>query len=190
MTTIFEPLNPKRVFLLVVDPQEKLLNVMPEKEKVIKKIALVSQSAKILNIPIFLTTQYQKGIGPVVSELDDALAGISPIDKMEFNCFENEDVKLAFSEIYLSRDIMLVVGIEAHICVFQTVMGAIKYGFKPYIVGDAITSRNLADKDLAMARFAQMGVVVGSAEMAIYEMLKKAGTDEFKAILKHVVANS
>ena len=179
-------LNPRRCCLLVIDPQERLMEAIHKADRVIRNTALMIHCAKAMEIPIIATTQYEKGLGPFVPELAELLADVTCVDKIEFNALADYNVKQALTSLPVSVDTLIMVGIEAHICVYQTAICAIKMGYRPWIVADAISSRKKQNTKLALSRMEAIGVSVGPAEMAVYELLGKAGTPTFKAMLPHL----
>ena len=175
-------LHSSRCCLLVVDPQEKLMKVISKADKVIKNSVLMIRMAQTLKMPVLATTQYRKGLGPFVPEIEELLEGIPCIDKMEFNAFLNHDFRKALSELPASVDTLLITGVEAHICIYQTALGALHNGFRPWVVADAISSRDKKNHKLAIQRLLSMGVAAGPAEMAVYEILARADSGLFKAM--------
>ncbi len=181
-----ELLTPQRCCLVIVDPQERLMATIYEADRVIRNIVLLIHCAKTLAIPILATTQYKKGLGPFVPELDELLTEVACADKVEFNGLANESVNTMFNSLPKSVDTLLLAGAEAHICIFQTAMGAQQAGYKPWIAADAVSSRDKRNADLALNRMQSLGMAVGPTEMAVYELLHKAGNPPFKAMLPHL----
>jgi nicotinamidase-related amidase len=182
----FDMLTPKRCCLMIVDPQEKLMAAIFEADRVVRNTKLLIHCARTLDMPILTTTQYRKGLGPYVPELEELLADVPCIDKVEFNAFANPDVSSAALNLPKSVDTVLLAGAEAHICIFQTAMGAMKAGYQPWIAADAVSSRDGRNAELALKRMQGLGMTVGPTEMAIYELLYKAGSPAFKAMLPHL----
>ena len=179
-------LTPKRCCLMIVDPQERLMAAIYKAERVVHNTSLLIHCAKTLEIPILATTQYRKGLGPFVPELEKLLADVDCIDKIEFNSFASPAVRQAMNSLPKTVDTILFAGAEAHICIFQTAMGALRAGYQPWIPADAISSRNERNATLAVNRMRAEGMTVGSTEMAVYELLHKAGSPAFKAMLPHL----
>ena len=179
-------LTPERCCLMVVDPQERLMSAIYKAERVVRNTSLLIHCAKTLEIPILATTQYIKGLGPYVPELEELVADVPCIDKIEFNGFANPAVSSMMTSLPKTVDTLLLAGAEAHICIFQTAMGALKAGYQPWIAADAISSRQKRNAELAITRMQTMGMTVGSTEMAVYELLQKAGSSSFKAMLPHL----
>jgi len=167
--------------LVVVDVQERLLPHVVGPEEVVANIVKLLRFARVVGIPVVLTEQLK--LGPTVAEISRELPGISPIGKTEFGCLACD----AFAEALgvLGRRVLVIAGLEAHICVMQTALQAIP-GYTVHVVGDAVSSRSLANRDAALQRMAQAGVVVTSTEMLLYEIMARAGTEEFRAALELV----
>lgn len=170
--------------LVVIDVQEKLFAKMEEKERVAENICKLIRFADILGIPIVITEQYPKGLGPTISEIRELTSTIKPIEKLEFSCLASSAFRERLAEIHAKN--LVLTGIEAHICVAQTAIEALMYGYRVYVVHDAISSRRLEDKTVAVERMRQHGVTIVTSEMLMYEILRKAGTPEFKKVLKLV----
>lgn len=182
----YDLLNPKRSCLFVIDHQERLMAAIEKAEKVVAKTRLMIHCAKTLDIPIIATTQYKKGLGPFVPELAELLEGVSEIEKMEFNALANPQVRTEIFGLPSAIDTIIITGVEAHICVNQTAIGVLNTGYHPWIVSDAVSSRDKKNAKAALKRLQSLGIPVGPAEMAVYELLGKAGTPEFKTMLPHL----
>jgi len=179
-------LTPDRCCLFVVDPQVKLMAAIHKAERVIKNVVLMIHCAQALSIPIIASTQYKKGLGPLVPELAELLVDVPTGDKTEFNGLANPEIKKLLAALPDTVDTLILVGAEAHICIYQTAVGGLQAGYHPWIVADAVSSREKRNMRLALARMQTLGMAVGPAEMAIYELLHKAGTPPFKALLPHL----
>lgn len=166
-------------FLVVIDMQERLLPVIADKERILEHALRLVKFARIVGLPIVLTEQ--QNLGETASELREELQDIQPIKKWEFDCFESG----AFTDRLeqLMRNTLICCGIEAHICVAQTALHALSR-HSVHVVSDAVSSRSLHNREVALERMRQAGIIVTSTEMAIYELLGKAGTDEFREVLK------
>ncbi len=186
MLTNHDLLTPQRCCLMIVDPQERLMAAIYKAERVVRHAALLIHCAKTLEIPILATTQYKKGLGPFVPELEELLSDVPCIDKIEFNGFANPAVSKMVNSLPKTVDTILLAGAEAHICIFQTAMGALQAGYQPWIAADAVSSREKRNAKLALKRMQAHGMTVGPTEMAVYELLQKAGSPAFKAMLPHL----
>jgi nicotinamidase-related amidase len=171
---------------MVIDPQENLMKAIYRADRVIINTSLMIHCAKAMDIPIVATTQYKKGLGALVPELADLLIDTICVDKIEFNSLANYNVKQAISSLPSIIDTLIMVGVEAHICIYQTAACAIKMGYRPWIVADAVSSRKKENVKLALSRLETIGATVGPSEMAVYELLGKAGTPTFKALLPYL----
>jgi isochorismate hydrolase len=167
--------------LLVIDVQERLLPAIANGEAVVANIVKLLRFAQIIELPVILTEQQK--LGATVEAVRAEIPGVEPISKMEFGCFACSDFEEAVRGS--GRNTLVLSGIEAHICVAQTALGAVpEYGV--HVLSDAISSRSLDDKKVALKRMLQAGVTITSTEMLMYELLGQAGTDEFRAVLKLV----
>ncbi len=171
-------IEPQDCLLIVIDIQKKLAPHIAETTEIVKKILKLIRLARLIDVPVLLTEQ--ENLGDTVDEVQFELAGITPVRKLSFSCF-GEDT---FSRRLVSYDrrTLILMGIEAHICVAQTALGA-PSGFRSVVVADATASRSAFDKETALARLKDNGVTITSADMLIYELLQTAGTDTFRAAL-------
>jgi nicotinamidase-related amidase len=168
--------------LLVVDVQEKLAPLQHNADETIKNIQFIMGAANLLEIPSITTEQYPKGIGPTVLQLQPHSKDIH--EKMTFSCAQDERILNAIKKT--NRQQIIICGIETHICVLQTAIDLHEQGFKPYVIQDATSSRNINDKNIALARLQNIGISIVSKEMVVYEWLECSGTNEFKEINKMV----
>jgi nicotinamidase-related amidase len=178
-------LRPEKTALVVVDIQEKLIPVIAGRERVVKNSLLLMRLAEILKIPVVLTTQYRKGLGAIVPEVRAAAPSVEPLDKVSFGCFADPGF-LAHLKSLSGRDQLVVTGIECHICVTQTVLGALDQGYQVHVVGDAVGSRAEENYRTGLARMERAGALLSSAEMAIYELLGRSDSEAFKKMLPHL----
>jgi nicotinamidase-related amidase len=178
-------LHRDRAVLVVVDLQEKLLPAIAEKERVLGAGLLLLRAARELELPVVLTTQYAKGLGPTVREVRAEAPGVTPVDKVTFGCFGSEDF-LARLAGFPGRDQLLVAGIESHICVAQTVLGALAKGYHAHVAADAVGARTADNREVGLRRMERAGAVLSSAEMAVYELLARSDGAAFKRLLPHL----
>ena len=164
--------------LLVIDVQERLLPHIAGGEALVANIAKLVQFARIIGLPVVVTEQVR--LGPTVAGIAQHLADVEPITKAEFGCLGCE----GFTErlTVLGRNTLILTGIEAHICVAQTALQALDH-YTVHVVRDAVGSRCRANRRVALDRMREAGVVITSTEMVMYELLARAGTDEFRAVL-------
>ena len=167
--------------LICIDFQERLVPAVQAGAKAVENMRRLLAFAKIVRMPVVITEQEK--LGPTVPELADEMGDFLAVPKTHFNCF--------FSDLFVERlraagrKTLIVAGLEAHICVAQTALFALEE-YSVHVVADAISSRTAENVAVALQRMTASGVTVTSTEMVIYEILRQAGTDEFKAALKLV----
>lgn len=167
--------------LVVVDIQERLMPAIFERERVVESAARLARVAALLQVPIFATEQYRKGLGPTVPEVAQAIPGFAPLEKLAFSACGAEGFVAALQEKKVTQPILC--GVEAHVCVTQTCLGLLEQGFHPFVVAEAVSSRTPENYRLALTRLRGAGAQVVSTEMVLFELLEKAGTAEFKQVL-------
>ncbi len=167
--------------LVVVDVQERLLPAIFDGEPLLQNVVRLIKAAVILRLPVLLTEQYRKGVGATVPAVAAAIPDFAPMEKMAFSCFG----ATGFEEALLARQVSDVVlcGIEAHVCVLQTCFDLLERGFRPFVVADAISSRAAGNHELGVSRMRDAGAIMVSTEMILFELLERAGTEEFKQVL-------
>lgn len=180
-----QPLRPEECALAVIDIQEKLLPAIFEKERVVRNAQLLVRLADILSLPVIVSTQYEKGLGKTVAEISSLFPDMKPVDKLEFGCFGNSAYCSAVGRL-ANRGTLLLCGIESHICVTQTALGALNQGLNVHVAADSVSSRTELNWKLGLNRMQAAGAVLSSTEMMIYELLGKSGTPAFKEMLKHL----
>jgi nicotinamidase-related amidase len=176
-------LDRDQAVLVVIDVQERLVPAMPEKvyRKIKANIELLLEGAKHLGIPVVTTEQYPRGLGHTVADLAEA-CGDTVIEKISFGCCGEPKFNDELKKI--GRKQVIVTGMEAHVCVYQTVLGLLEDGYAVHLVRDAICSRVKENYQAAITNSGAAGAVISTTEMALFQMLKEAGTPEFKAISK------
>lgn len=174
-------LTPQNCALVVIDVQEKLMTVMPRRAETLAAMQRLIKAAGILKIPALVTAQYVKGLGPVCAEIAELLAGIKPMEKLAFSCCGSEEFTRAIKD--LRRQRILLCGIETHVCVQQTAIDLMASDHFVYVVADAVCSRHETDSTVAIERLRDCGAVITTVEAAIFELLREAGTEQFKQIL-------
>lgn len=178
-----ETLSPERCALLVVDIQERLMPVVNGRDQVVKNAVLLLKAARTLRLEVVATTQYAARIGALLPEIQAELAGVTVLDKMHFGCFADPAIQARVKALPPAVNTLLVCGVETHICIYQTVAGALRDGYRVVVAADAVSSRTVKNHKLGLARLRELGAVVASTEMVIYELLGQAGTPEFKELL-------
>ena len=170
--------------LLIVDIQEKLVRAMHAREDLVLRAQQLVQGARVLNVPIICTEQNPKGLGPTVSEIAAAMAGVQPISKFSFGCCSCEDAVRALQAA--GRRNVLVGGIETHVCVYQTTRELLEKGYHVEVVADACSSRTLQNKQIGLDKMRDAGAAITSVETALFELLRVAEGPVFKQILQVV----
>ncbi|MDX1777989.1 MAG: hydrolase [Thermodesulfobacteriota bacterium] len=167
--------------LVVIDVQKILMPVITDNRKVIDNVGKLLKFAQIIDLPVILTEQER--LGDTVPEVKQEIPECSPIEKITFDAFLCDEF---LEQVYNSkRNTLILTGVETHICVSQTALHALP-GFKVHVVSDAVSSRTVDNRTIGMERMRQSGAVITSTEMVIYELLQRAGTDEFRQALKLV----
>ncbi|MEA3468347.1 MAG: isochorismatase family protein [Thermodesulfobacteriota bacterium] len=180
-------LKPENCYLHIIDPQERLMSQIQEADRVTDTIIKMLHCANIIGIPVIANTQYKKGLGLYVEKLEELVADVPRPDKIEFNALANTETTALLNALPSGVDTGILVGVETHICIYQTALGMQEKGLKPWIVADGVSSRSTFNHEQGLERLQVLGASVGSAEMIIYELLGKAGTPEFKAVLPHIL---
>jgi nicotinamidase-related amidase len=169
-------LERERTVLVVVDVQEAFRKAVGDFGEVARKAAILVQGAKALDIPIVVTEQYPRGLGETVAEVAEHLGDTPRLPKTVFSASRAEGFDLG------GRDQVLVCGVEAHVCVAQTVLDLLTTDVEVQVVRDATASRDAADRETGLHRLEQAGATLTSVEAALFELLGAAGTPEFKAV--------
>ena len=182
------PLEADRCALLVVDIQEKLLPPIFQKEQLVRNSQLLIRLAGILKMPTIVSTQYAKGLGNIVPEIASLLPGTQPIDKHMFSCFGSDVFCSTLKRLRDNRNTVLLCGMESHICVTQTALGALREGYLVHVASDAVSSRTEWNWKIGLERMRAAGAVISSTEMMIYELLRSSGEPAFKELLPHLRA--
>ncbi len=164
--------------LLVVDVQEKLISLIDQHERIVWNIRRLLDGAKVLGVRAVATEQYPRGLGPTTKELADRLGDVP--EKLTFSCGGCPQVFEELRDAGIFK--ILVVGIEAHVCVQQTVLDLLADGFRVYLAVDAIGARYEVDNETALRRMDSAGATLTTTEAALFEWCDAAGTPEFKQI--------
>ena len=175
-------LDADRAALVVIDVQEGFRPAVPEFAQIARAVATLARGAESIGIPVVVTEQYPKGLGETVPEVAEALPeGTKPVDKVVFAASEAEGFDLA------GRDQALLCGIETHVCVNQTALDLLDRGVQVHVAEDAVGSRFDENKRVGLRKMERAGAVMTSVETALFELLGRAGTDEFKEVQKLVL---
>jgi nicotinamidase-related amidase len=173
-----------RSALVVVDVQEKLMGAIHDAPRVEREIVRLVEGAKLLGVPTLACEQYPAGLGPTTAAVAAALGEARPIEKLVFSAADESKFMEALRR--LDRDLVVVVGIEAHVCVLQTALDLLSRGFRVHVAADATGSRSPENRTIALARMAAAGVRVTCVESVLFEWLRRAGSDVFRGVSKLV----
>jgi nicotinamidase-related amidase len=173
-------LKTKQTALLIIDIQEKISAVMLDREFLLKNTVKLIKGCRLLDVPIFITEQYPKGLGPTEKEIVEALGDTLPMQKMTFTCCGAEELLPALKKKAIKQ--VVIAGIEAHVCVQQTALDLLACGYQVHILRDAVSSRRTTDAETALARLQNAGAVISTTEAALFELLERAGTPQFKEV--------
>lgn len=168
---------------VIIDIQEKLFPYIYEKESLLLNCTKLITGLNSLEVPLLITEQYTKGLGSTIKEIKELIPeNYFPLEKVDFSCCGSSEFmeKLKTSG---KRNVILL-GIETHVCVLQTVLDLLENGFNPVIIEDCVSSRKIGDKKIAIKRMRNEGGVISSYESILLELCRAAGTDKFKAISK------
>ncbi len=173
--------NADHASLLIVDVQTRLLPAMAEPEQVVLRTSVLLKAAATLQIPVTVSEQYAKGLGHTVAEL--AIQHATVFEKLSFSGWRDAAMRPHFIKLHeTGRPLVIVAGIEAHVCVLQSCIDLYNAGFGVFAVADAMSSRTASSADLAFHRLRSAGIQVVNTEMVVFELLEKAGTAEFKTL--------
>jgi nicotinamidase-related amidase len=172
--------------ILVVDVQEKLAAAMPKDalDELVKNAGILLETAAALGVRVIASEQYAKGLGPTVSALASKLAemGVTPFPKMAFDACSELSISRALADSGVRS--VVVLGMEAHVCVFQTARELVKRGYATYVVADAVASRREENRRIGLSLCERAGAIVTVTEAVAFDLVEHAGADAFKAISK------
>ncbi|MCX7823878.1 MAG: isochorismatase family protein [Syntrophobacterales bacterium] len=167
--------------LLLVDVQKTLLDPCVRREDLKKNCRALIETSKVFQIPIIFTTNNAEKLGGFLPELVEMAKDPVVINKFEFSCFENEEIRKTIDS--LQRKTVILAGIESHVCIFHTGAHALRLGYRVDLVTDAVSSRSEENRLIGIKRLEQAGAIMSSTEMVIFELLNRAGTEEFRKLL-------
>lgn len=179
-----ELLDRNKAALIVIDIQERVLNVMPDREGLLKAVRTLISGCKQLQVPVFCTEQYPKGLGPTEAGIAALLDQDAAIEKIRFSACCEPELMRGLQEKGIQQTVL--VGIESHVCVLQTAFDLKNLGYQVHVVRDGVASRKASDRDTALRRMMASGIIVTNVESALFEMTEVAGSPEFKEISKLV----
>jgi nicotinamidase-related amidase len=170
--------------VLVIDVQEKLAAAIYRREALMEGLRKLIRGTQVLGIPVWLTEQNPRGLGPTVPEVAELLPGEAALPKFAFSCLGDESIaaELAGS----GRTQFLLCGMEAHVCVYQTAAGMVAAGYEVQVVADAVSSRTPENRQIGLDRARAAGAGITSVETALFELLRVAEGSRFKDILRIV----
>jgi len=166
--------------VVAIDFQERLFPVMHDKEKLLKNVLKLVKGSKALQVPVIITEQYPNGLGPTLPEIKELLQDIQPIEKTCFSCCDEGNFTAALAAT--KRKQVLICGIEAHICVYQTAMALLRAGYEVQVVADCISSRDPENKMVSLFKMGSAGASPTTVETVLFELLKVGRGDTFKEI--------
>jgi len=177
----------KDCFLVVIDVQQRLMSAMPEavQEPLIRQVRVLIQASNALDIPLAITEQYPKGLGPTEPELLSLSPATSTIEKTCFSCADADDFMSTLRASH--RRSVILTGMETHICVLQTALALQAQGFQVFVVEDAVSSRTQENQQNAIQRLRQAGVIITNTESVLFEWLADAKHPEFRTLSKLIV---
>ncbi len=173
--------------LLVVDVQDKLLKAIPTAPELVKNAGFLLDVAALLGVPVLATEQYPKGLGPTTADIARRLRANVPA-KTAFSCCGSDDFVGELAK--LDRRSIVVVGMEAHVCVLQTALDLLEAGFAVHLPVDGVASRFAIDRDTALRRLERAGAVPTTVETVAFEWLGDAAHPSFKAVSKLILERS
>jgi len=181
-------IDPARAALLLVDLQVRLWEVMAadERARVLRNVGILIEMARRLQVPVVVSEQYPRGLGPTLPEIETALAGLPArrLEKVEFSC----GAAPGFTDLWaeLGRPVWIVAGMETHICVYQTVRDLAARGASVHVPADAVLSRTRDNRAVGLELIARAGGVVTATETVVFDALGRAATDDFRALSRLV----
>ncbi|NTW56168.1 MAG: hydrolase [Chlorobiaceae bacterium] len=177
-------ITPNQTLFLIIDVQGKLAHTVSAPEALETNIKKLIRACQVLEVPILVTEQYPKGLGHTIEPIMALLEGNEPVEKLSFSCCGTNDFMKKLRSF--NRNDILIAGIETHVCVYQTAVELLDFGYNVHLVADAVSSRTEENRQLGIRCIEKAGASVTSTEMAIFELLRIAEGDRFKAISKIV----
>jgi len=184
-----ELLSRHRSRLLVVDVQQKLIPVIHDRESIVRRIRFLLDAAEQMEVPVMVSEQYPQGLGATIEEIAKHSSVSRVFDKLRFSaadafCEQTLLQNAVAPDAHDGRNQVVVVGIEAHVCVLQTATDLLARGFRVYIVADAVGSGSASDQMIAVQRLRDAGATICTAEGAAFEWCETAEADQFKTMSK------
>lgn len=172
----------EKTALVLIDVQGKLAQLMHHKEALFKQLQITIQAMQALGVPILWLEQYPAGLGPTLPELVALLPAQRPIAKMSFSCCGNSEFMQALKTT--GRTKVLLTGIEAHVCVYQTARDLLAAGFEVEVVADCVSSRSAENRQIGLDKMRAAGAGITCVETALFELLRTAEAPKFKEVVK------
>lgn len=176
-------LDSSTALLLVVDMQEPFLRSVQQRDALVRRVAFLIESARILDVPTIATVQYEEKMGGPIPQIARLIPGSKPLDKLCFSCASNQPILSAIEQS--GRRKILICGVETHICVLQSALELATY-YEVHLAADAVSARGVIDHEIALRRMQRAGINMTTAESAVYQMLRQAATPQFKEILRMI----
>ncbi|HHO77038.1 MAG TPA: isochorismatase family protein [Deltaproteobacteria bacterium] len=175
-------IRPEESMLLVIDIQQRLFNAMEKdfRDVFVRNSGIMLNVAKAFDMPIVVSEQYPQGLGSTIDEILDIVEDLPRFEKLFFSCMRDRLIREQLSE--KSRKTVVVIGIEAHVCVYQTVIDLLMEGYRAVVVSDAVCSRRGHDRSTALSALNEAGALVCSTETLAFMLMQKAGTPIFKKL--------
>jgi nicotinamidase-related amidase len=168
--------------VLLIDVQEKLTPHVLHSAQLLERCAWVLRLAKVLDLPIVVSEQYPKGLGPTCADLTGFYEPYGCISKIHFSCMQEPNYQACLNQ--LNKNQLVLIGIEAHVCVLQTALQMKEAGYSVYVVVDAVSSRSELDLKYGLKRMKQEGIHLVTSEMLFFEWLRQANTEAFRSLSK------
>ena len=177
---------PDKTVLVVVDVQERLAAAMPQQQirELLRAARILVEGARILGAPVLLTEQYPQGLGPTLGEISQLVdsAGGRRYEKLEFSACDAPGLRGVLDE--LSSSSAIVIGMESHVCVYQTVRDLVSRGLEVHVPIDGVTSRRDDHREAGIALCERAGAIRTTSESVVFDWLERAGSEEFKQLSK------
>jgi len=177
-------ITPKETLLLIIDVQGRLAQSVVQSATLEANIGKLVRACTILEVPVLLTEQYPKGLGSTIASLKELLAGNVAVEKLSFSCCGTPEFMLRLRSF--NRNDILVAGIESHVCVYQTAVDLVEFGYNVHLVTDCVSSRTEENRDIGIRCIEKAGATLTSTEMALFELVRIAEGERFKAISRIV----
>jgi len=176
-------MNAADAVFLLIDFQSNLAVAMKKDvySNCENNVNLIIASCETMKVPVIVTEQYSKGLGNTVDPIRSSLKDhYKPIDKLSFSCWGDQTFQDTFKK--LNKKYVMVAGIESHVCVLQSVIDLVAQGYYVHVISDAVCSRYKTDWKKALKLMRDAGAVITTTEIAVFQMLQRAGIPEFKMI--------